>query len=193
MNDTDTVLEHVISPQDRPQRVVINGIYEVPFGRGRRFLNRGGWANAIAGGWSFQGIYQGQSGPPIGFGNVLYYGGDLAGIVLPRSERTVERWFNTDNFEKASGRGLANNIRTFPSRLTGLRADGYNNFDLSVFKTFRFRERFAAQLRLEAQDAMNHAMFSPPNAAPANTNFGKVLNVVAPEQRRVNLSLKLSW
>jgi hypothetical protein len=62
-----------------------------------------------------------------------------------------------------------------------------------MFKTFRFRERYAVQFRLEAQDAMNHAMFDPPNAAPANTNFGKVMGVVAPEQRRVNLSLKLSW
>ena len=49
------------------------------------------------------------------------------------------------------------------------------------------------QLRLEGQDALNHAMFSAPNAAPANTNFGMVTGVVAPEQRRINLTLKLSW
>ncbi len=53
-----------------------------------------------------------------------------------------------------------------------------------MFKTFRFRERYSAQVRLEAQDALNHAMFDPPNAAPTNTNFGKVLGVAAPEQRR---------
>jgi hypothetical protein len=194
LNPTDASLEHSISPQDRPQRVVISGIWEVPMGRGRRFMRNAGWlANGFAGGWSLQGIYQGQSGPPIGFGNVLYYGADLASIVLPRSERTVERWFNTDNFEKAAGKALANNIRTFPSRLTGLRADGFNNFDLSLFKTFKFRERYSAQVRLEAQDAMNHAMFSPPVVGPANTNFGMVTGVVAPEQRRLNLTIKLSW
>jgi len=49
------------------------------------------------------------------------------------------------------------------------------------------------QLRLEGQDALNHAMFSAPNAAPANTNFGMVTGVVAPEQRRINLTMKLSW
>jgi hypothetical protein len=49
------------------------------------------------------------------------------------------------------------------------------------------------QIRIEAQDAMNHAMFSPPNTAPANTLFGQVSGVVAPEQRRINLGLKLSW
>jgi hypothetical protein len=194
LNATDAALEHAISPQDRPQRVVISGIWELPFGRGRKLMrNSRGPLNLVAGGWSLQGIYQGQSGPPIGFGNVLYYGGSLSSIVLPRSERTVERWFNTDDFEKASGKALANNIRTFPSRLTGLRADGYNNFDLSLFKTFRYRERYSVQLRLEAQDAMNHAMFSSPVVGPANTNFGLVTGVVAPEQRRLNLTLKASW
>jgi hypothetical protein len=194
LNATDTALEHSISPQDRPQRVVISSIYELPFGRGRRFFGSpNSLVNAVAGGWSVQGIYQGQSGPPIAFGNVTYYGASLGNIVLPQDQRTVERWFNTADFEKASGKALAQNIRGFPSRLTGLRADGYNNFDLSMFKTFRFRERYSAQLRFEAQDAMNHAMFSPPNAAPANTNFGMVTGVVAPEQRRITMTLKLSW
>jgi hypothetical protein len=183
LNPSDLFLEHVISPQDRPQRVVISGIWELPLARRNKWL----------GGWSVQGIYQGQSGPPIAFGNVLYYGASLSTIVLPRDQRTVERWFNIADFEKGSGKALVNNIRTFPSRLTGLRADGYNNFDLSMFKTFRFKERYAVQLRLEGQDAMNHAMFNAPNAAPANTNFGMVTGVVAPEQRRINLTMKLSW
>lgn len=189
LNATDPLPQHVVSPQDRPHRVIISGIWELPFARRSR-----GLLNRVAGGWQVQGIYQGQSGPPIGFGNIIYYGGDLHSIVLPKSERRVERWFNTDaGFERASGKGLANNIRTFPSRLTGLRADGYNNWDLSMFKTFRFKERLRAQLRVEAQDAMNHAMFSPPNTAPANTLFGQVNGVVAPEQRRINIALKVMW
>jgi hypothetical protein len=194
LNNTDSFLEHVISPQDRPQRVVISGIWELPFGKGRKLLsNSKRFVNALAGGWSAQGIYQGQSGPPIGFANVLYYGASLSTIVMPQDQRTVERWFNTNDFERASGKQLANNIRTFPSRLTGLRADGYNNFDLSMFKTFRYRERYSLQLRFEAQDAMNHAMFSPPNAVPTNSNFGMVTGVVAPEQRRINMTIKVSW
>lgn len=200
LNATDLEPEHVISPQDRPHRIVVSGIYELPFGRDRRFLhNRGGWLNLLVGGWSAQGIYQGQSGPPIAFGNVLFFGnrqdfsGNLHEIVLPLDQRTVERWFNTDGFEKRSGQVLAQNIRAFPSRLTGLRADGYNNFDLSMFKTFRLREKVAFQLRVEAQDAMNHAMFAAPNAAPTNTAFGQVNNIVGTEQRRINLTGKFSW
>lgn len=193
LNASDIHPHHVVSPQDRPHRFVASGIYEFPFGRGRKWIRSNGWKNYVFGGWSAQGIYQGQSGPPIGFGNIIFRG-NLHDIVLPRSERKVERWFNVDaGFERNSALALAQNIRTFPLRLTGLRADGYNNWDLSMFKTFRFKERYSAQLRVEAQDAMNHAMFSAPNTAPANTAFGTVTGVVAPEQRRINVVLRVNW
>ena len=62
-------------------------------------------------------------------------------LVLPRSERTADRWFNTAaRFERDPRNQLASNIRMFPLRLTGLRADGFNNWDLSLFKNFRIAE-----------------------------------------------------
>ena len=106
----------------------------------------------------------------------------------------MERWFNTEaGFEKDVNKQLASNIRTFPPRLTGLRADGYNDWDLSAFKNFTIHERLAFQLRVEAQDALNHAMFAAPNAAPTNTLFGQVNSIVATEQRRITFGGKLSW
>ncbi|MFB3827213.1 MAG: carboxypeptidase-like regulatory domain-containing protein [Bryobacteraceae bacterium] len=192
LNPTDTYPHHVISPQDRPHHIVISGIYELPFGRGKRWLT-GRVVNAFAGGWSAQAIYQGQSGPPIGFGNIIF-NGKLADMVLPRSERKVERWFNTEaGFERDSRNQLGSNIRTFPLRHTGLRADGYNNWDISVFKGFKIFERVTFQLRCEMQDALNHAMFAAPNTAPANTLFGSINSIVGTEQRRINVGGKLSW
>jgi hypothetical protein len=194
LNPTDPFPHHAISPQDRPQRIVLSGIYELPVGKGRRWMSsaRGLW-NGVAGGWSVQGIYQGQSGPPIGFGNILFRG-DIHDIVLPRSQRKVERWFNTDaGFEKDTRLALGSNIRAFPLRLTGLRTDGYNNLDLSVFKNFRIREKLTFQLRGEAQDSLNHAMFAAPNAAPANSLFGSVNAIVGTEQRRITFAGKLTW
>jgi hypothetical protein len=194
LNSTDPVAHHVVSPQDRPQRVAISGVYELPFGRGRRWMQAGGWRNAAFGGWQAQGVYQGQSGPPIGFGNIFYYGSSLGGIVLPRPERTVERWFNTDaGFERDSRLQPVVNIRAFPLRLTGLRADGYNHFDLSLFKSWRIGERLAVQFRADAQDAVNHAMFAAPNINPAATAFGQVSAIVATEQRRINLGCRVNF
>jgi hypothetical protein len=173
---------------------VLSGIYELPIGKGRRWLaSTNAIANGIGGGWSVQGIYQGQSGPPIGFGNILFHG-NIQDIVLPRSERTVERWFNTNaGFETNTQKQLASNIRTFPLRFTGLRADGYNNLDLSAFKNFKIRERLTFQLRGEAQDALNHAMFAAPNTAPTNTLFGSVNATVGVGQRRITVAGKLTW
>ncbi|MEK7407044.1 MAG: hypothetical protein AAB225_18380 [Acidobacteriota bacterium] len=47
--------------------------------------------------------------------------------------------------------------------------------------------------RVEAQDALNHAMFAAPNAAPANTLFGQVNSIVGTEQRRIQVGGKLHW
>ena len=115
--------------------MTVNGILELPFGRGRRF---GGDANgavdAFIGGWQVQGIYTYQSGFPIAFGNVLFTG-NIDDIALPASERTVARWFNTDaGFNKVSGEQLASNVRTFPLRLDSVRTDTVKNVDLSIIK-----------------------------------------------------------
>ncbi|MGH9675151.1 MAG: carboxypeptidase regulatory-like domain-containing protein [Bryobacteraceae bacterium] len=195
LNPFETRPTEVISPQDRPQHIAISGIYEIPVGRGRKFLGGSrGAVDHLLGGWTFQGIYQGQSGPPIGFGNIGFYGASLRDIVLPESQRKTERWFNINaGFERDAARQLASNVRTFPLRLTGLRADGFNQFDLSIFKNFRITERVTLQLRAEAQDALNHAMFGVPNNVPANTLFGQVTATQFAEQRRITVAGKLSW
>ncbi|MEK7406899.1 MAG: carboxypeptidase-like regulatory domain-containing protein [Acidobacteriota bacterium] len=193
LNATDPFAHHVISPQDRPHHIVVSGIYELPAGRGKRWLSVAGWKDYVLGGWSLQGIFQGQSGPPLGFGNIIFYG-NVHDIVLPRSERTVERWFNTGaGFERDSAKQLVSNIRAFPLRFTGLRADGFNVWDLSLFKNIRLREKLTLQLRAEAQDALNHAMFADPNTAPTNTLFGQVSSIRATEQRRIAVGARLSW
>ncbi len=193
LNPTDYSPTHVVSPQDRPQRIVISGLYELPFGRGKRWLRRGGVSNSIFGGWQAQGVYLGQAGGPINFGDVVF-AGDIHNITLPKSERTVERWFNVDaGFDRNSANARAQDIRTFPLRFNNIRGDGYNNWDLSMIKSFRIRERYTLQVRAEAQDAMNHPVFAAPNAAPANVNFGSIVGNAAPEQRRINLVAKFSW
>ena len=193
LNPTDPYLAECISDEDRPHRLVANWITDLPVGRGRKFLaDAPGWVDGILGGWSFQGIYTAQSGPAIGFGNLIFRG-NFADLVLPRSQRTVERWFNTEGFEKDSRKQLANNIRTMPFRVSALRADGFNNFDLSGFKDLKFTERVGLQIRVSAQDALNHAMFAAPNTSPTSALFGSVNSSVSKTQRRVLISARLTW
>jgi hypothetical protein len=175
LNDTDPVPERVISDQDRTHRLVVTGLWELPFGRGRRF-GRGasGLLDRVIGQWQIQGIFQGQSGAALGFGNAIF-NGDLSAIPLADSARTVDRWFNVDaGFEKNSARQLSTNIRTQPSRYSGIRGDGINNWDLSVIKGIRLTERLRFQLRTEFINAWNHTQFAAPNTTPSSSGFGTV-------------------
>ncbi|MBL8173712.1 MAG: carboxypeptidase regulatory-like domain-containing protein [Bryobacterales bacterium] len=194
LNAQDLHPHHVVSPQDRPHHITVNGMWELPFGKGRTWLNtRNGIVNTLAGGWSINAIYQWQSGPPIGFGNVLFRG-DIQDLVIPRSERTVARWFNIDaGFERNPQRALESNYRTFPLRFTGLRAHGWDNWDLSLYKSIAFTERIKLQLRAEAVDAFNTAMFNPPNTDPNNTLFGQVTGTIWSEQRKITVAARLTF
>ncbi|MBI3696614.1 MAG: hypothetical protein HY238_17465 [Acidobacteria bacterium] len=99
---------------------------------------------------------------------------------------------NTEaGFERDIRKQLASNIRAFPSRFTGVWADGINNFDLSLFKNFRLREKFALQFRLESYNALNHVQFDAPNTAPASTAFGAITAEKGHGQRQITTALKL--
>ena len=72
-----------ISSVDTPHRLSVNGIWEVPVGRGRKFgTDVNGVVSAFISGWQFSGIYTYQSGFPIGFGNIIFTG-DFDDIPLP--------------------------------------------------------------------------------------------------------------
>jgi hypothetical protein len=193
LNATDTYPHRVISVQDRPQVFNVTAMYELPFGKGQRWLREGKWSNLLAGGWTVQGLYQGQSGPPLGWGNVLFLG-NIKDITLPVSQRSPDRWFNTEaGFVRDPRQQLDYNIRTFPLRFNDIRGDGYNNWNLALFKNIRIGERWRLQMRAEAIDAMNHPMFSTPNTSPTSSAFGTVSSVAGNQQRQVWLGAKLTW
>ena len=56
---------HSLSPSDVPDTVVINYLYELPFGHGKAFLNKSTWANEFVGGWQINGIQRYSSGSPL--------------------------------------------------------------------------------------------------------------------------------
>ena len=175
LNATDTRLEEVISTQDRTHRLAVIWLYELPFGRGKQFVASGpAPVAALVSGWQVQGIYTAQSGAALGFGNAIFLG-DLKNIPLPKDQRNVNRWFNVDaGFNRITAQQPASNIRTLPSRFSGIRADGPNNWDLSVIKDTRISEKVQLQFRAEAINALNHPQFTAPNTTPTSTAFGTV-------------------
>jgi hypothetical protein len=59
-------------------------------------------------------------------------------------------------------------------RTIGCRSPGYENWDISVFKSFPIRERITFQFRAEALNAFNTPQFRAPNTAVGNANFGRI-------------------
>jgi len=153
----------------------VTWLYELPFGRGKRMLSTGPRAlMQLVGGWQVQGIYTAQSGAALGFGNSIFLG-DLKNIPLPKEQRNPNRWFNIDaGFNRVNAQQLGSNIRTLPSRFSGVRADGPNNWDMSVIKNTRVSEILQIQFRAEAINATNHPQFTAPNTSPISTAFGTV-------------------
>jgi hypothetical protein len=192
LNDTDLQLERCISSQDYPHRFVLSTIYELPVGRGKLLWGGAGRRlDALVGGWQVQGWFEGQSGDALGFGNAIFYG-KLSDIPLAVGDRRAERWFNVDaGFEHDSRRALASNLRKFSTRFSDVRADGINNFDLSLFKNFRISERFKGQFRMETFNTLNHVQFDVPNTTPTSTAFGTITAEKGHGQRQLTFGMKL--
>lgn len=193
LNATDSKLEHVISTLDRPHRLAFSAVWELPFGRGRDFgAQWPGVLNQVAGGWAIDAIYQFQSGAPIDFGNLIFTCSSYNQLQM--RPQSLQEWFNTGCFQRSSQLQLANNIRTFPTRLASVRAAGMNIADLSVHKQFPVHERLKLELRGDAEGIMNHPNFAAPNTTPTSLLFGQVTSTqTGQEERRIFVGLKLMF
>lgn len=193
LNRTDPLPYESISTFDRTHRLVMSGIWELPFGHRRRFGSQ--WPsvlNFIAGGWQLSGVVQRQSGPPLNWGDVwTLFTGDPDNVKLPKSQRSVDRWFNIDaGFNRNNAQALANNIRVSPLRFGGLRADGQARWDLSAIKNFQVTERTTMQFRAEALNAWNHPNLMGPQMNPTNSAFGRISSQDVPRSWQMALALK---
>lgn len=194
LNDFDANLHRVIGPFDRTHMFVTSGIVELPFGRERHWGSTWGTlTDAVLGGWQVSYLLKQQSGAPLSFGNYLLRPGYTEDdIALPRGERSIDRWFNVDAFERTPAAQLVSNVRTTPARLADVRGPGYVVLDLGIMKNLALGDRMRLQLRLEAYNALNTINFNNPNTAPTNTAFGTITSQ-NPFSRQFQLAARLSF
>jgi hypothetical protein len=198
LDPADPMPVEVISDLDRPHRISISGIYEMPFGRGRRFLSASNPVLAhIVGGWQVSGIYAFQSGAPLGtgatssWGNIIYLG-DINAIKLSGSEQNTSHWFNTAGFVTDSKQQLDRNVRTFPLRFGFLRSDKISNFDFSVVKKTTVAEGKDISFRMDFLNAVNHPLLPNPDINPTSATFGQIVGASnqANYPRRIEFGFK---
>jgi len=90
-------IEHKLGGEDRPFILALTGIWDLPFGHGRRWGgNISRLTNLAVGGWEITGNYSASSGVPVVFGTDSFYSGHSA--ALDKKQRTLSRWFDTNQF-----------------------------------------------------------------------------------------------
>jgi Carboxypeptidase regulatory-like domain/TonB dependent receptor len=181
---------------DVRHRFVASYVWELPFGQGRRFGSQwNGATDFVFGGWQLTGIHVVQSGlaltATLGGASVLNIGGErrarpnlVGDPELSSSQRTIDRWFNTDAFAAFNPAPQA-----FGTAGVGImRGPGYANFDFTLAKDFRLDEQRRVQFRTEIFNAFNRANFGPPNIGRDSSGFGQILT--AGNARIVQFGLK---
>ena len=194
---TDYTLERGLSTQDQDYAMSISALYELPFGRGKRF---GGdvskWVDYAIGGWQLNGIYVLAGGQPFSItasGNPGATRADLIGTpsVNPGN---ITNYVNAAAFAVPAKTAAAIYIAPGTSGRDILRGPGLSNMDLALFKNFPITERVKGQFRLQAYNLTN----TPHFANPADTNLndghiGLINSVLTNSWRQVELGLRFTF
>jgi hypothetical protein len=141
--------------------------YQLPFGRGRQFLNNNRFLDGVIGGWRVASVIIVQSGQPFtavmgsgtasyasGGGGFAWYPNVIGNPVL--SGRNVKRWFNEAAFAVPASGTFGNERR---NQLTG---PGLKVAGLSLGKTFAIWEQLRLEVRADADNIFNHPSFALP-------------------------------
>lgn len=192
-------LEKAISTNDVPHVAALSYLYELPFGRGRRWLRRG-LAGRLAGGWTFTGIHQYQAGRPITLSaqNTLPL---FNGVLRPNVISGAARRNSIPDFDPARDLYINRAAFAVPPPLsfgtaarayTDLRAFGLRNESFGLIKRTALAERLLLTFRAEFFNVFNRAVFAAPAANVSNANFGRV-SAQSNAPRQGQLALKLEF
>ena len=190
LNAFDAAPEDRVSPDDRPNRFTLAGIYELPFGKTRKWgASWNGVVDGILGGWQITANFQYQSGQPLTWGHIYYDGslnpqdlvsevgkkvnGQILGFDIP-AWTTTGFYFPDAQGNIADTRialGTAN-ARYFPTTIDSVRYPSLHLLDLGITKNFRLPHNQKLQIRIEAINALNDQVLWTPDTSPRSGTFG---------------------
>jgi hypothetical protein len=177
----------------RPKYFVGNYVYELPFGKGHRYLASAGRAlDALIGGWQTSGILTLGSGLPFSVNfdsSVQGWPSSRADIVgNPHvSNPTRLQWFNPAAFAVPQPYTFGNSA---PNSLFG---PGYAQWDTALFKQFSLTEKFKLTFRGDAINALNHPNFANPNNDISNPSQVGTITWISGPPRAIQFSLRLAF
>jgi hypothetical protein len=196
INIRNRASERGISSYDQPFNNTTSILYELPFGRGRRFDMQNRALDMIAGGWGVNLINTLTSGLPV---NITYSAGQeyqvspllsmrpniVGDPITPEGQRTIRNYFNAAAFalpdvSQPFGNAGRNIVRGYP----------VYNLDFGLHKNFHlWSEASYVQFRAEAFNLLNQTNFSPPNGTFNSSSFGSITSTLP--ARQLQFALKL--
>lgn len=164
---------------DRTHIFVQSQIWDLPFGKGQRWLQSGPM-NKVFGGWRLSNVITFMTGTPLNFGcncqSIKSPGNhqspSITGPVAEPKGVDTNLWFDTSVFfdpTKATGTPTFGNVG--PYWISG---PNFFNLDSSLAKVFRLTERFNFEFRTDWFSTTNTPQFNNPNVTLGDANFGKV-------------------
>ena len=198
-NPYDTAMSWEPTNSSYPWRTTVEGIYELPFGHGKSWANSG-WKSAVFGGFRLNGTWEFSPGPLIEFGNLFFVGNiTKANILMPKPVYNTNvaggvynvQWLNPGNVTATVSNGVCTytgtgfvtnsscqpngyNVRSFPTRVNGVREMGANITMANVERSFKIHEGVNLQMRFDANNLFNRQTLAAPNTSVTNSQFGQV-------------------
>jgi hypothetical protein len=177
------------SPNERRHILTISGIYELPFGRGKRFAGRmPRLLDTALGGWEISGVYRAVSGSPLTFTLAVSTLGN-GGATRPNlvgdphlSNPNADAWFNAAAFSNPPATVFGN------SGVGILQGPRVQVLDTNLMKNFHITESKYFQFRWELFNAANHVNLNNPNTTLNTSTTGRILT--AGDARQMQLALK---
>jgi len=192
--------EWALAAIDTPWRWTGTWTYQLPFGKGKPLLNGNTVLNYVVGGWALNGAAVIQSGLPmyinqsnlnasIGGTNQRANATGVNACMSGNPESRMNNYINPAAFSLAPADTFGNLSRNISCLSPGLA-----NWDTSLFKDFKFKERYTVQFRAEALNTFNTPQFATPYTtyAPGSVTFGHV-TYQCNLPRNIQLGLFLRW
>lgn len=177
------------SSYDRRLMLVFSYGYKLPFGKGERWLGKGGFLAALFGDWELAGVATAKSGDhfsvsiatcPANIGAACRT--DVAGDPnLDSADRRPERWFDTSAFRAPPAGSFGNQSRNI------VLGPSYFSWDFLAHKTIHIKADHRLQLRVEVFNLTNHANFAKPDARFGAASFGAISSAGPARQMQFGL------
>ncbi len=177
----------------RRHYMVANYVYELPFGKGRKFLSSlNGPLDAIIGGWETSGILTLGSGLPYS----VTFTSSVVGWTSNRADKvgdasldnaTIQKWFNTSAYALPAQFTFGNSA---PYSLFG---PGFFDWTTGVFKNFNIKDVCKLQFRSEFFNVLNHASFSNPASNISAPSTVGTITSTSNSPRTVQFALRVEF